>query len=198
MIFLKLISVFFKIGLFTIGGGLAMLPIIQHELEAHGWMTHQEFLDILGVAEITPGPISVNSATFVGYRVSLAAEPNLWWFAIVGAFACTIAVCLPSLLCVSALAEPIRKNRNGPFLAGFFSVMKPLVAGLVFTAAGALVGSCLWPEVGPWLERFGTKPDFFALAVAAAAFSLSAFTRVSPVLILFGGMAAGALWGMIG
>ncbi len=69
MIFLQLFfCLFFKIGLFTIGGGYAMLAIIQEEIIRHGWMTSAEFVDIVGVAEMTPGPIAVNAATFVGYR----------------------------------------------------------------------------------------------------------------------------------
>ncbi len=77
-LFVKLAYTFFKIGLLTVGGGLAMIPIIQHEMVRRGWLDNQQFLDILGIAQMTPGPISVNTATFVGYRVIADAFSDRW------------------------------------------------------------------------------------------------------------------------
>ena len=86
MILLKLFVTFFKIGLFTIGGGYAMLALIRQEIVRHGWLTVQEFVDIVGIAEMTPGPIAVNAATFVGYRTA----------GLGGALLATAGVALPS------------------------------------------------------------------------------------------------------
>ncbi|MEI7901300.1 MAG: chromate transporter, partial [bacterium] len=84
-IFLKLTYTFFKIGILTVGGGLAMIPIIQYEMVTRGWLDNQQFLDILGIAQMTPGPMSVNTATFVGYRVVGAVYPQSVWIAVAGA-----------------------------------------------------------------------------------------------------------------
>ncbi|NMA01369.1 MAG: chromate transporter, partial [Clostridia bacterium] len=68
--YLELVTSFFKIGLFGFGGGYAMLPLIQKEIESHNWLTAQQFVDIIAVAESTPGPVAINSATFIGYKVA--------------------------------------------------------------------------------------------------------------------------------
>ena len=70
MIYLQLFLSFFQIGLFSFGGGYAMIPLIQHELERHGWMTSNQFVDIIAISQMTPGPLSVNAATFVGYKMA--------------------------------------------------------------------------------------------------------------------------------
>ena len=187
-IFLNLIFVFLKIGLLTIGGGLAMIPIVQHEVVKHGWLTNQQFLDILGISQMTPGPLAVNTATFVGYRVTAGVYPETLGLAVVGALCCTIAVCMPSLLCVNAFSGYWARNREHPCFRRVFDILRPVVAGLVITAAATLIMSCLWD--GPTLNA---TPDLKALALAAAAFAATAFTKVSPILVLAGGLAAGVL-----
>ena len=193
-IFLKLAAVFMKIGLFTIGGGLAMIPIVQHEMEWHGWLTRQAFLDILGIAEMTPGPLAVNTATFVGYRVTAAAHPGAPAFAILGALCCTLAVCMPSLLCVNAFSGYWSRNREHPCFRRVFDILRPVVCGLVITAAFSLTASCLWGGGTQGLALLQTMPDVKALAIAVLAFAASAFTKASPVLILAGGVAVGLLF----
>ena len=88
---------FFKIGLFTLGGGLAIVSLVQQEMLARGWLTNAEFLDILGIAQMTPGPIGVNTATFVGYRVA-EMQGNLWWAAALVSLFATLSVTLPSVI----------------------------------------------------------------------------------------------------
>lgn len=195
-LFLKLAYVFLKIGLLTVGGGLAMLPLVQQELVSRGWLTHQQFLDILGIAEMTPGPMAVNTATFVGYRVTDAAYPHPLWIAVAGALVCTLAVCLPSLLCVNALGGFWQRYRSHPCLVRVFDILRPLVTGLVITASVLLVASCLW-EGAPALRSCLTRPDLEAAALVAAAFALTVFTKISPVAILAGGAAVGWLAGFL-
>jgi chromate transporter len=194
-LFLKLAYAFFKIGLLTVGGGLAMIPIVQHEMVRRGWLTNQQFLDILGVAEMTPGPMAVNTAAFVGYRVADAAHPDAPWLAVAGALVGTVAVCLPSLICINLLGRYWARNSDHPCLVKMFTVLRPVVTGLVATAALLLVANCLWNT-----ERFGAEllacPDLRAAALVALAFALAAFSKVSPVAVLLGGAAAGALLGM--
>ena len=190
----KLAYAFFKIGLLTVGGGLAMIPIVQHEMVSRGWLNNQQFLDILGIAEMTPGPMAVNTATFVGYRVMDAAYPQALWVAVAGAVVGTLAVCSPSLICVNLLGRFWVKNRNHPCMVCVFDVLRPVVTGLVATAALLLVANCLWNA-----ERLGSEvlraPEPRAALLAALAFALTVVSKVSPVFILLGGAAAGIVFG---
>jgi len=191
---LKLAYVFMKIGLLTVGGGLAMIPIVQHEMISRGWLTHQQFLDILGVSQMTPGPLAVNTATFVGYRVTALAHPEAGFlFAALGALCCTIAVCLPSLLCVNLFGRFWTTHRNHPCIQRIFDLLRPIVTGLVCVAAILLIASSLWDVDTLKLSLLQTRPDVSSLLIAAVAFALTAFTQVSPVRIVFSGLFAGVL-----
>ena len=194
-IFLKLAYVFFKIGILTVGGGLAMIPIIQYEMVSRGWLDNQQFLDILGIAQMTPGPMSVNTATFVGYRVVGAVYPHAVWIAVAGAVVGTLAVCAPSLLCINLLGAFWRRNRNHLCMVRVFDILRPLVTGLVITAAFLLVLECLWDGEARAMLRH--VPDLRATAIVAVAFVLTAFTRVSPIYVLLGGAGVGALLGVL-
>lgn len=96
MIYLQLFLSFLKIGLFGFGGGLAIFSLIQHEIEVHGWMTQEEFVDILAVSQVTPGPIGINCATYVGYT----ATGNIW-----GSLLATIAIIIPSLIIMLSICK---------------------------------------------------------------------------------------------
>lgn len=190
-LFIKLAYAFFKIGLLTVGGGLAMIPIIQHEMVSRGWLDNQQFLDILGIAQMTPGPMSVNTATFVGYRVIGTAHPGSLWTAVAGALVGTLAVCAPSLLCINLFGTFWNRNRNHPCMARVFDILRPLVTGLVITAAALLVLNALWGDsFQSVLERV---PDLRMAAIVAVAFGLTAFSKISPVYILLGGACVGML-----
>lgn len=193
-LFFKLAYVFFKIGILTVGGGLAMIPIIQHEMVSRGWLDNQQFLDILGIAQMTPGPMSVNTATFVGYRVIGAAHPGSVWTAVAGALVGTLAVCAPSLICINLFGAFWNRNRNHPCMMRVFDILRPLVTGLVITAAALLAVNALWGE--SFRDVVGRAPDFRMAAIVGLTFALTAFTRVSPVYILAGGACAGVLLGM--
>jgi chromate transporter len=190
-LFLKLAYAFFKIGLLTVGGGLAMIPIIQHEMVDRGWLDNQQFLDILGIAQMTPGPISVNTATFVGYRVIAAAHAGALPFALLGAVVGTLAVCAPSLVCINLFGAFWNRNRNHPCMARVFGILRPLVTGLVMTAAALLVLNALWGE--SFRDAATRMPDVRVAGIALAAFALTAFSKVSPVYVLLGGAGTGLL-----
>ena len=96
MIYLQLFLSFLKIGLFGFGGGLAIFSLIQHEIELHGWMTQEEFVDILAVSQVTPGPIGINCATYVGYT----ATGNVW-----GSLLATTAIIIPSLIIMLSICK---------------------------------------------------------------------------------------------
>lgn len=94
MVYLQLFISFFKIGLFAFGGGYAIIAMIQHEITIHGWMTQAEFTDVIAISQSTPGPIGINSATWVGYT----ASGNIW-----GSVVATIAIMLPSFIIMMTL-----------------------------------------------------------------------------------------------
>ena len=96
MIYLQLFLSFLKIGLFGFGGGLAIFSLIQHEIEVHGWMTQEEFVDILAISQVTPGPIGINCATYVGYT----ATGNVW-----GSLLATTAIVIPSLVIMLSICK---------------------------------------------------------------------------------------------
>lgn len=192
--FLKIMTTFFKIGLLTVGGGLAMIPVIQQELERLGWLNSQQFLDILGIAQMTPGAISVNTATFSGYRVMSSVSDECFWIACLGALAGTISVCAPSLICVNAAGRVLKRYREHGCFISVFSILRPLVTGLIISASVFLLyGSVCGDAV---LKNALASVSWFALAIAVCAFVLAIRTQLNPVLILLGGLLAGFVGGL--
>ncbi|MDD4569419.1 MAG: chromate transporter [Tepidanaerobacteraceae bacterium] len=125
MIYLQLLVSFIKIGLFSFGGGYAMIPLIQREIESHGWLSASEFVDIIAIAEMTPGPIAVNSATFVGYKAA----------GILGGMVATIGVAIPSLLLILIVSKYFFKFQDHPANKMIFYGIRPVIVGLILTAA---------------------------------------------------------------
>ena len=123
---LKLFLSFFKIGAFSFGGGYAMLPLMKETvIDIHGWMTNSEFIDILAISEMTPGPIAINMATFLGYRVS----------GILGSIVATLSVILPSFIVMILIFYFVNKFKNSPYSDYFFRGIRPIVLGLIASAA---------------------------------------------------------------
>ena len=121
----KLFITFFKIGSFTIGGGYAMLPFIQDEVvEKNQWLTPEEFIDILAIAEVTPGPVAVNTSTYVGYKKA----------GFKGAMACTLGTILPSFTIILLIARYFWQYRQNPVIEKVFLGIRPAVAALIFSA----------------------------------------------------------------
>ena len=115
---------FFKIGLFTIGGGYAMIPLIQRDVVNHGWMTLSELTDFIGIAESTPGPFAVNIATFVGMKQNH----------IIGAVCATLGVILPSFLIILFIAKWFMNFKTNKFVQASLSGLRPAVVGLIAAA----------------------------------------------------------------
>ncbi len=133
-IYLSLFISFFKIGLFGFGGGYAMLPLIQHEVVAapHRWLSMSDFMDIVAISQMTPGPIAINSATYVGYKVT----GNIW-----GSIIATLAVCLPPMVIMLLLTKFFLKFRENHYMDMIFSGLKPAILGLIAAAAITLMNS---------------------------------------------------------
>lgn len=127
MIYIQLIWVYLKIGLFGFGGGYAMLSLIQDEVVNHyHWLSPQEFTDIVAISQVTPGPIGINSATYIGYSVT----GSVW-----GAVLATIAVCLPSFLLVLLISFSFARFRRNRWVDAAFRGIRPASVGLIASAA---------------------------------------------------------------
>ena len=194
MIFLELFYTFLKIGLFSFGGGYGMLSVIQGEVVTrHAWLTASEFTDIVAVSQMTPGPIGINSATYVGYTAVLNATGN-GGLAVLGSLVASLAVMLPSvvlMLIVSRFFMKYSKHRN---IEAVFRLLRPAVVGLIASAALLLMTE----------ENFGSPTEtplqfWVSVALFMAAFVAMKFFKVSPILILvLAGVFGGVFYGLKG
>lgn len=138
MIYLELFYTFFIIGMFTIGGGYAMLSLIQNQVvNVHGWIDDGTFTDIVAVSQMTPGPIGINTATYIGYDV-LANAGASQMMCVLGSFTSTFAVVLPSFIIVLLLCKVYERWKNHHLFVGVMAGLKPAVLGLIGTAALSL------------------------------------------------------------
>lgn len=131
---ITLMTSFFKIGLFGFGGGYAMISLLQKELETHGWLTMQEFVDIMAIAQMTPGAIAVNSGTFVGFESSSSVIVSLL---------VTMAVIAPSFILVILLARYFKKVKDSEYIKAVIKYIRPAVIGLIILAALSLMGTSI-------------------------------------------------------
>jgi len=145
MLYLALFISFFKIGLFGFGGGLAILSLIQLEVESHGWMTQQEFVDIVAVSQVTPGPIGINCATYVGYTVG-----GLW-----GSVLSTFAIVLPSLIIMLSICKAYfwlsKRFQGNPYYEQTLRMLRFTVIGLIASAALMLIKPTNFIDMTSWI-----------------------------------------------
>jgi len=165
--YLKLIWAYLKIGLFGFGGGYAMLSLIQREVVDSGWITTQMFTDIVAISQMTPGPIGINSATYIGYVVTGS---------VLGSLVTTLTVVLPPFVLTLIAAHYIERHRQSPFIKGAFMGLRPVVVGLIASAALLLMNS----------ENFGYQMSerMISITICIASFCIVYFTRVHPILII--------------
>lgn len=134
MIYLQLFISFLQVGLFSVGGGYAAMPLIQAQVvEQHPWLTMSEFTDLITIAEMTPGPIAINSATYVGYHVGM--QTGHLWCGLLGSAIATLAVCMPSLTLMILVARFFLKLKGNRIVAGAMLGMRPAVIGMIASAA---------------------------------------------------------------
>lgn len=172
MIYLKLIWAFFKIGAFTFGGGYAMIPLIQSEVEANGWMRMEDLINFLAVSESTPGPLAINIATYIGAEV--AGFP--------GALCATIAVVLPSFIIVLLIAKIYASFANNKYVAGCMSGLKPAVIGLIAAALFSTAKTVLFPDIQS-LSVFSSTAFWISVGILAIDLFFS-YKKVHPILII--------------
>lgn len=166
MIYLQLFYSYLKIGFFGFGGGYAMLSLIQNEVVVqNAWMSNAEFADIVAVSQMTPGPIAINSATYVGYTVA-----GFW-----GAVVATISVCLPALTLMILITRFFLSLRRNRYVKGIIAGMRPVVIGMIGSAALLLIF--------PSSEDGHSFIDAWSWVLFAAAL-VGAVRKVNPILLI--------------
>lgn len=179
LLYLKLFWTFFQIGLFGFGGGYAMISMIQGEVVGrHHWMTNGEFTDIVAISQSTPGPIGINSATYVGYTSLINAGYAPVWGAL-GSLIATFAVVLPSLILMLAISRFFMKYKNHPAVEHTFMGLRPAVIGLLAAASLLLmnVENFSTPGQNPW--QF-----FISVGLFLFAFIGQQVYKMNPILLL--------------
>lgn len=171
MIYLQLFYTFFKIGLFGFGGGYAMLSMIQGEVVTrYGWLTSQEFTDIVAISQMTPGPIGINSATYVGFTATDS---------ILGSVVATFAVVLPSFILMLTISKFFLKYQKHPSVEAVFKGLRPAVVGLLASAALVLMNA----------ENFSSpQEDMYSFIISClifvAAFIGTKKYKFNPILLI--------------
>ena len=183
MIYLELLLTFMKIGAFTFGGGYAMLPLIQAEVESHGWLDTAELVDFIAVSESTPGPFAVNISTFVGMRTG----------GVLGAFCATFGVVLPSFVIIILVAKFYEKFRKSSAIQGCMTGLKPAVVGLI-AAALVTTGQAVFFPAGISAGVF-TTPAFLCSAGIFAAMMVLSLKKLHPIVVILISAALGVLTG---
>ena len=179
MICLELFLTFFRIGLFTFGGGYAMLPLIQSEVLAHGWMDMARIVNFIAVSEGTPGPFAVNIATYIG-RVTAG---------IPGAMCATAGVVLPSFLVIRVVASFYERFRKSRMVEGAMTGLRPTVIGLIAASLLSLGRAVFTSAFGA-----GWLPGAVSLAIFTAS-AVLAFRKKHPIAIIALSAAAGVVAG---
>ncbi|MCP9611282.1 chromate transporter [Coprobacter tertius] len=171
MVYLNLLWAYLKIGLFGFGGGYAMLSLIQHEAvevvhygESAPWLTSKEFTDIVAISQMTPGPIGINSATYIGY---VATGGSIW-----GSILATTAVCLPSFILVLLVSHLLLKHKDNLYIQSIFSGLRPVVVGLIASAALILMNKENFPDYLP------------SVLIAVVSFLLVRYTKIHPIWVI--------------
>ena len=182
---LQLFWTFFLIGLFTFGGGYAMLSLIQTEVVVeHAWLSESVFTDIVAISQMTPGPIGINCATYVGYDVVTARGAG-HLLGIVGSLTATLAIPLPSFLIVLMLVKFYTRVKGSPVFEGVMGAVRPAVVGLIGAAAVILCVSVDWNGMAPSFSIVRDNfPDWKSWCLFAAAFIASFKFKVNPILLI--------------
>lgn len=178
MIYIKLIWSYLKIGLFGFGGGYAMLALIEREIVGPGWITEQTFTDIVAISQMTPGPIGINSATYIGYvapgQYSQAFSSPV--FGILGSLICTLVVIIPSFMLVAYTSHLIHRHRDSDVVKGIFTGLRPVVVGLIASAALLLMNSANFGDTGYQIA--------WSIILCVMSFAMVYWLKWHPILII--------------
>ena len=186
MIYLELFYTFFAIGLFTFGGGYAMLPLIQQKVLDNGWMTVEEIVDFVAVSESTPGPFAVNISTYVGTEVA----------GIPGALCATLGVVLPSFIVILIVAKCYIRFKSSRVVSGAMYGLRAAVVGLVGAALWGMLPTVFFHGIDIAWESL-LKPEFLCPLGIFGVMAVLAFKKVNPIIIIVSSAAAGLLCGVL-
>jgi chromate transporter len=162
MIYVHLFLAFLRVGFFAFGGGLAALPLIEREVaEGFRWLSHREFLELVTLSELTPGPIAINSATFTGFKVG----------GMLGALLATMAFCLPSVILVAFLLRFLSHFADYPWVKGFLQGLRPAILALLTSIAFSFV-------------QRGVDNLFSLILLGGGFLAIWRIRRVNPIFLL--------------
>lgn len=180
MIFLELFWTFLVIGIFSFGGGYAMLSLIQSKVVTeHAWITAEQFTDIVAISQATPGPVGINSATYIGYTVTHNMGYSEWG-CIGGSALASLAVVLPSFIIVLTICKLYQKVKKSNLFASLMKELRPFVIGMIAAAAGILVTPQNFFHWSSWL-------------LLAGAFISCKFFKANPIWVILAGGLIGLL-----
>jgi len=188
----QLFGVFFLLGMFTFGGGYAIMSLIQSEIvSGRGWITESCFTDIAAISQMTPGPIGLNCSTYVGYEVMKSAGAGEF-LSTTGSLTASLAIVLPSFLIMLAIVRFYTRFHGNNIFKGVMNALRPAVAGLIGAAGLALMLSV---NLGEWEASLVTENfmNWKSWVLFAAACILSLFTKAGPIEIILGGGILGLL-----
>ncbi|OUP48821.1 chromate transporter [Lachnoclostridium sp. An181] len=172
MIYLQLFFSFLQIGLFSFGGGYAAMPLIQGQIvTAHKWLSMAEFTDLITISQMTPGPIAVNSATFVGIKIA----------GIPGAIIATAGCILPSCLIVTLIAKFYLKYRNMDVLQGVLATLRPAVVAMIASAGISILVTAFWGNDAV-ITFIGT--NWIMVAIFIVCFILLQKGKLNPIVVM--------------
>ncbi|MCM1152309.1 MAG: chromate transporter [Muribaculum sp.] len=200
-IYLQLIWTYIKIGIFGFGGGYAMLSLVEKSVVGPGWVSETLFTDIVAISQMTPGPIGINSATYIGFVVPGNVDPffsgAVW--GILGSLACTLAVVVPSFFLVLYASHFIRRHHESGVVKAVFSGLRPVIVGLIASAAIMLMNAANFnPNHIDWQLAVNT-------IICVAAFCLVYFPipwkgqkiKIHPILVIcIAGLAGYLIYGL--
>ena len=192
MLIAQLFWTFFIIGLFTFGGGYAIMSLIQSEVVfAKAWITEETFVDIVAISQMTPGPVGLNCSTYVGYEVMRAAGFGSA-LGVTGSLIASLAIVLPSFIIVLSIAKAYSKFHENTLFKGAMSALRPAVVGLIGAAAVVMIWR-IGSTGGVFTANLITEnfPDWKAWMLFAAAFAASFTKKGDPVAVLFAGAVLG-------
>lgn len=196
MIYLQLLIIFFKIGLFSFGGGYGMIPLIEREIVTRGWLTGQELVNVISISEMTPGPISINTATFIGYRIG----------GIPGAMLATAGVVLPSLILILGIYIFLSKYQQRQIIKDTIYGIRPIVLALIIHAVIFVAVNTYFKE-GTGIRdllNISTGSDFLeiinpvTIAITVVSLIVLFLTKIHPILVILAAGAIGVILHFIG
>ena len=184
MVFLRLFWVFFKIGLFTIGGGHAMIPLIMQDVVAEGWISESVLIDFIAISESTPGPFAVNIATYTGTTVGEAFGG--FWYGLLGALSATLGVVTPSIIIIILIVKLFSKAMKKPAVKEVFTGVRSSVAGLLLSVFLGLFLTVILGMESVWDK--GASFDLIGFVIFAILMAVS-FVKVKgkslhPIIIV--------------